>query len=34
MAPRQSKTRICYTWRRVDYPLAFVAPILDVSHDH
>jgi hypothetical protein len=34
MTPRQSRTRICYTWRRVDYLLAFVAPISDVPHDH
>jgi hypothetical protein len=34
MALCQSRTRICYTWHRVDYPVAFVAPISDVSHAH
>ena len=28
------KTRICYTWRRVDYLVTSVAPISDVPHDH
>jgi hypothetical protein len=34
MAPRQSKTRIYCTWHRVDYLVAFVAPISDVPHNH
>jgi hypothetical protein len=34
MTPRQSRTRIYYTWCRVDYLVASVAPILDVTHDH
>jgi hypothetical protein len=33
MAPRQSKTRIYSTWRRVVYLVASVAPISDVPHD-
>ena len=34
MAPRQSKTRIYRTWRRVDYLKASVVPITYVPHDH